>query len=80
VTFAKQYVRGERQLTDEQMEYVATSGKLERARMQVQKEDEQARERAAKQAERAAKKAGAKKRTGSRAVESKSGDSAEEQA
>jgi sRNA-binding protein len=50
VTFAKQYVRGERQLTDEQMEYVATSGKLERARIQVQKEDERARERVAKQA------------------------------
>ncbi len=33
VTFAKQYVRGERELTTEQMAYLVESGKLERARL-----------------------------------------------
>jgi hypothetical protein len=44
VTYAKEYVRGERELTPEQMEYVEQSGKLERVREQVAKE--QAKEQA----------------------------------
>lgn len=39
VTYAKEYVRGERDLTSEQMEYVEESGKLERAKAQVEKEE-----------------------------------------
>jgi hypothetical protein len=39
VTFAKEYVRGERELTPEQMEYVERSGKLERAKARVADED-----------------------------------------
>jgi hypothetical protein len=39
VTFAKEYVRGERELTPEQMEYVEHSGKLERAKARVAEED-----------------------------------------
>lgn len=50
VTFAKEYVRGERELTEEQMEYVQTSGKLDRARAQVEKEDRKRRKREAKAA------------------------------
>jgi hypothetical protein len=46
VTYAKEYVRGERELTDEQLEYVTTSGKLDRARKQVEKEREKERRRA----------------------------------
>lgn len=38
VTYAKEYVRGERELTDEQLEYVERSGKLERARARVEAE------------------------------------------
>lgn len=38
VTYAKQYVRGERELTDEQLAYVEESGKLDRARARVAKE------------------------------------------
>jgi len=39
VTFAKEYVRGERDLTPEQMEYLRVSGKLERAKARVADED-----------------------------------------
>ena len=39
VTFAKEYLRGERELTPEQMEYVEQSGKLERAKTRVAEED-----------------------------------------
>ena len=37
--FAYEYVRGERKLTPEQMEYVEQSGKLERAKARVAEED-----------------------------------------
>ena len=53
VTYAKEHVRGERELTDEQLEYVTTSGKLDRAKAQVEKEKH-------REAERAAKRGGAK--------------------
>ena len=39
VTFAKEYGRGERELTSEQMEYVEQSGKLKRAKARVAEED-----------------------------------------
>ena len=39
VTFAKEYVRGARELTPEQMEYAERSGKLERARARVAEEE-----------------------------------------
>ena len=39
VTFAKEHVRGERDLTPEQMEYLRVSGKLERAKARVADED-----------------------------------------
>ena len=39
VTYAKQYVRGERELTPEQLRYVTKSGKLERARARVEREE-----------------------------------------
>jgi hypothetical protein len=48
VTFAKEYVRGERDLTPEQLEYVEQSGKLERAKAQVAKENAKRQECAAK--------------------------------
>ena len=53
VTYAKEHVRGERELTGEQLEYVQQSGKLDRAKAQVEKEGR-------REAERAAKRAGAK--------------------
>jgi len=39
VTYAKEYVRGKLELTSEQLEYARESGKLDRARTQVEKED-----------------------------------------
>ncbi len=51
VTLAKAYVRGEADLTDEQMEYVEISGKLDRARLQVEREERKRQERIAKKAE-----------------------------
>lgn len=57
VTYAKQYVRGERELTPGQLEYVETSGKLERARQRVAEEDREAQEKATKKAEREKAKA-----------------------
>jgi hypothetical protein len=39
VTFAKEYVRGERDLTPEQMDYVERNGKLERAKARVAEEE-----------------------------------------
>jgi hypothetical protein len=43
---AREYVRGERELTPEQMEYVEQSGKLERAKARIADED---RKKAAKE-------------------------------
>lgn len=48
VTFAKEFVRGERELSDEQREYVEQSGKLDRARARVEAEEAKRREREAK--------------------------------
>ena len=53
VTLAKEYVRGQRELTEEQMEYVESSGKLERAKRKVSEED---RRKAAKEANKKPKK------------------------
>ncbi|PLS87389.1 MAG: hypothetical protein CYG60_02075 [Actinobacteria bacterium] len=58
VTLAKAYVRGEADLTDEQMEYVEISGKLDRARTQVQKEERKRQEVAARKAEAQRRKEG----------------------
>lgn len=52
VTYAKQYVRGERELTDEQLAYVQESGKLERAKAQMEREEAKKAEREAKAADR----------------------------
>ncbi len=52
VTLAKAHVRGEADLTDEQMAYLVESGKLERARLQVEKEDRKRQEAAAKKADK----------------------------
>jgi hypothetical protein len=60
VTYAKEYVRGERELTEEQLEYARESGKLERARAQVEKEERKRREKERRKAERTAKRGGAK--------------------
>ena len=57
VAYAKEYVRGERELTPEQLEYIQTSGKLERARQRVAEEDTKAQEKATKKAEREKAKA-----------------------
>ncbi len=54
VSLAKAYVRGEATPNDEQMQYIESSGKLDRARAQVAKDE-------AKRAEREAKKAEAQK-------------------
>lgn len=59
VAFAKEHVKGERELTDEQMEYVERSGKLERARQRVTEEDRKRREKAAAKAKRQRVKEGA---------------------
>ncbi len=58
VTLAKAHVRGEADLTDEQMEYVQKSGKLDRARLQVEKEERQRQERIAKKAQKQREKEG----------------------
>jgi hypothetical protein len=50
VTYAKEYVRGQRELTDEQLAYVQESGKLDRAKAQVAKEEQRKAEREAKKA------------------------------
>jgi hypothetical protein len=55
VSYAKEYLRGERELTDEQMTYVRDSGKLERARTRLAEEERRRREQAARKAERQAK-------------------------
>jgi hypothetical protein len=55
VSYAKEYLRGERELTDEQMIYVRDSGKLERARTRLAEEERRRREQAARKAERQAK-------------------------
>ena len=55
VSYAKEYLRGERELTDEQMTYVRDSGKLERARTRLAEEERRRREQAARKAERHAK-------------------------
>ena len=52
VTLAKAHVRGEAELSEEQMEYVESSGKLDRARAQIEKEEAKRQERTAKKAER----------------------------
>lgn len=54
VTYAKEYVRGERELTPEQTEYVESSGKLDRARKRVAEED---RRRVERDQEKVARKA-----------------------
>ncbi len=60
VTLAKAHVRGEAELTEEQLEYVEESGKLERAKVRVGEEDRKRREREAKAAARKATKAAKK--------------------
>ena len=47
-TYAKEYVRGERELNPEQLEYVEASGKLERAKRRVSEEDRRKAEKQAK--------------------------------
>lgn len=55
VSYAQEYLRDERELTDEQMAYVRESGKLERARTRLAEEERRRREQAARKAERQAK-------------------------
>jgi len=55
VSYAKEYLRGERELTDEQMIYVRDSGKLERASKRLTEEERRRREQAARKAKRQAK-------------------------
>ena len=62
-TYAKEYVRGERDLSPEQLEYVEHSGKLERAREQIAREEERRRERIARKTERQGKREGETERT-----------------
>lgn len=57
VGMAKEYVRGQREFTEEQLEYVQASGKLDRARERVLAEDERAAHTEDKRREREAKKA-----------------------
>lgn len=67
VTYAKEYVRGERELTDEQMEYVESSGKLERAKARVAEDEAKRQAKIAAKAEAQRAKEGeaeAKKRNG----------------
>jgi hypothetical protein len=54
---AREYVRGERDLTDEQLEYVRESGKLERAKARVEKEREKEQRKAERAAARESRKA-----------------------
>lgn len=58
VTYAKEFVRGERELTEEQRQYVERSGKLERAKAQVAKEEAKRREKAEAKAEKQRQKEG----------------------
>ena len=58
VTYAKEYVRGERELTQEQAEYVQTSGKLDRARAQVEKEERKRQEKVEVKAQKQREKEG----------------------
>jgi hypothetical protein len=58
VTLAKAHVRGEADLTDEQMEYVQESGKLDRARLQVEKEEHKREEKTQQKAERQRRREG----------------------
>jgi hypothetical protein len=44
--FAYEHLRGERELTKEQLEYVTSSGKLERARARVEREEQDNRQKA----------------------------------
>jgi hypothetical protein len=55
VSYAKEYLRGERELTDEQMTYVRDSGKLERASTRLAEEERRRLEQVARKAERQAK-------------------------
>lgn len=55
VSYALEYLRGERELTDEQMAYVRESGKLERARTRLAEEERRRREQAARKAKRQTK-------------------------
>lgn len=55
VSYAQEYLRGERELTDEQMAYVRESGKLERARTRLAEEERRRREQAARKAKRQTK-------------------------
>ena len=57
VTYAKEYVKGVRELDPEQLEYVKQSGKLQRAREQVAKE-ERRRERIGHKTEQQRKREG----------------------
>ena len=52
VTYAKEYIRGERELTGEQLEYVRESGKLDRAKAQVETEEQRQSEKEARKAAR----------------------------
>jgi len=55
VSYAKEYLRAERELTDEQLAYVRESGKLDRARKRLAKEYRKRQQRAARRTERQAK-------------------------
>lgn len=59
VTLAKSYVRGEAEPTEEQMEYLESSGKLQRARDRVAEEDRREQERIAAKTEKQRKREGA---------------------
>ena len=56
VTYAKEYIRGERKLTEEQIAYVRESGKLDRAKVQVEKEDARRREKEQRKVARQSKR------------------------
>lgn len=58
VTYAKEYVRGERDLTPEQMGYVQESGKLERAKRKVSEEERKRREKIEAKAQKQREKEG----------------------
>ena len=48
---AREYVLGERELTDEQLEYVEQSGKLEQAKARIEAEEHKRQEKIAKKTE-----------------------------
>lgn len=56
VSMSKEHVRGQRQLSPDQLSYAETSGKLDRARERVLEEDRKAAHRENKQREKAAKR------------------------